>query len=80
MFRESASIRQPHWHRHLPVKRPNRRTGFLAADFAKLGMGNALLLTDRVNFRIVAILPQSGSLPSLTQQWQPIAERSPSLH
>jgi hypothetical protein len=21
---ESASIRQPHWHRHLDVKRPNR--------------------------------------------------------
>src|ERR1019366_156423 len=24
---KSASIRQPHWHRHLDVKRPFRRTG-----------------------------------------------------
>src|ERR1039458_3472149 len=38
---KSASNRQPHWHRHLDVKRPNRPTGFLAADFRGLVTRNA---------------------------------------
>src|SRR5664279_3997184 len=40
------SIRQPHWHRHLDVKRPNRPTGFLAADIHGLETRNAVASID----------------------------------
>jgi hypothetical protein len=43
---ESASILEPHWHRDLDVKRPNRPTGFVAADFRGLKSRYALAFIE----------------------------------
>ena len=58
---EITPEKHPDWHHHLDVKRPNRPTGFIAADFRGLGTRNAQAAIDRLMSR--SRLPRIHGLP-----------------